>query len=532
MAYNNFQNNGEQRPYYNDTNTSYDRELPRLPSYRHEPGQPIVPQPSSSPFVGPFDDHVHPARDHVYQNPSNTSLGENSTYYGQGGGGRPQDSSNDFRDGIPLRDHTKNPDATDHVYDIEGSPEGKKRGIGFGRFRLGGGGERTAWVVWFLTTVQVAVFIAELVKAAQLTGIPIQIKPQFNPMIGPSPYVLINMGSRYGPCMHDLDVVKAETLPLSWSCPNSTSTDTTLPENRCRLSEVCGFNAYVNHTLVDALAANPSLQLTPEQVQIVNSSPNQWFRFITPMFLHVGVVHICFNMLLQVTIGREMEKTIGHIRFFVVYIAAGIFGFVLGGNFAGTGVSSAGASGALFGVIALTLLDLLYTWSERKSPGKDLGFIVLDIVISFVLGLLPGLDNFAHIGGFLMGLVLGICVLHSPPRLRRTIGDYEPPYQSVNAGRGKSGAIRFVKEPIAFFKGRKVAWWVWWVIRAVALVLVLVLFIVLLNNFYKYEKTCSWCKYLSCLPVNGWCDNQDLEFKSFEISSRAVDSITNLWRKL
>jgi hypothetical protein len=218
------------------------------------------------------------------------------------------------------------------------------------------------------------------------------------------------------------------------------------------------------------------------------------------MFLHVGVIHIAFNMLLQVTLGRDMEKSIGPIRFLLVYLSAGIFGFVLGGNFSASGVSSAGASGSLFGVIALTLLDLLYTWSDRPSPVKDLLFILLDVVISFVLGLLPGLDNFSHIGGFAMGLVLGICILHSPPALRRRIGADDPPYQSVAGGAGgASGVVRFVKAPVGFFKGRKPAWWAWWLLRVAALVLVLVLFIVLLNNFYIYRKTCGWCKYLSCL---------------------------------
>lgn len=56
---------------------------------------------------------------------------------------------------------------------------------------------KTPWVVYVLTIIQIAVFIAELIKNATLTHSPIEIHPQFNPMIGPSPYVLINMGARY-----------------------------------------------------------------------------------------------------------------------------------------------------------------------------------------------------------------------------------------------------------------------------------------------------------------------------------------------
>ncbi len=324
---------------------------------------------------------------------------------------------------------------------------------------------------------------------AQLTKSPIAIKPQFNPMIGPSPYVLINMGARFVPCMRNTPGVQDSERPISWPCPSTTTLDPNSPSQQCALSDLCGFSPVPNPVAGGSPAGSPE--------------PNQWFRFILPIFLHGGIIHIAFNMLLQLTIGREMEMSIGSLRFTLVYFSSGIFGFVLGGNFAAPAIASTGASGSLFGVLALTLLDLLYTWQEHKSPWKELGFIGLDVVISFVLGLLPGLDNFSHIGGFLMGLVLGICLLHSPNALRQRIGD-EPPYAPVSGGSRKAGVVNsgvqdFVKRPVGFFKGRKPLWWVWWLVRAGALIGVSVGFIVLLNNFYRYHNTCGWCKYLSCL---------------------------------
>lgn len=286
------------------------------------------------------------------------------------------------------------------------------------------------------------------------------------------------------PCMHNVVGIQDSTVEISWGCPNTTSNDVAL----CTLSELCGFSGIPNPLY------NGNIKQSPE--------PNQWFRFIVPIFLHAGVIHIGFNMLLQMTLGREMEIAIGPIRFFLVYFCSGIFGFVLGGNFAAAGIASTGASGALFGILALTLLDLLYTWKERISPWKDFAFIALDVVISFVLGLLPGLDNFSHIGGFLMGLVLGICILHSPNALRKRINQDEPPYAPVKHSNGdqpNAGVTGFVKSPVGFFKGRKPAWWAWWLARALSLAAVFIIFILLLNNFYIYRKTCSWCKYLSCI---------------------------------
>jgi len=236
------------------------------------------------------------------------------------------------------------------------------------------------------------------------------------------------------------------------------------------------------------------------------AQPNQWFRFIVPIFLHGGLVHITFNLLLQLTLARDVEKIIGTLRFLIVYFSAGIFGFVFGGNFAPDGISSTGCSGALFGILAIVLLDILYTWRTRQSPVKDLLFLLLDFAIAFVIGLLPTLDNFSHIGGFLMGLVLGVCILRSPEALRERIGLDEPPYSAVDKEAGFRGVA---KDPVGFFKGRKPLWWAWWLLRVGALVAVLIVFIVLVRNFYVYQHTCSWCKYLSCL-VSFYCSSQKM----------------------
>ncbi len=364
---------------------------------------------------------------------------------------------------------------------------------------------RIAWVVYITTLVQITVFIVEIIKNSIVTGSPIMIHPRFNPMIGPSTYVLINMGARFVPCMRTDPQIQGANPPITWPCPNVTSSDLNDPAYDCDLSTLCGFGG------------------------LNNDNPNQWFRFIVPMFLHAGLIHIAFNMLLQLTMGREMEQAIGSIRFAVVYFSSGIFGFVLGGNFAAKAIASTGASGCLFGVLALVLLDLIYHWNERRHPVRDLMWILVDILVSFVLGLLPGLDNFSHIGGFLMGLVGGICLLHSPTVLRQRIGDNkfmayqnvasEPDltatkYSQSNKTAKAADVAAFTKEPVGFFKGRKPLWWAWWLLRASALIGILVGFVVLLNNFYKYHDTCSWCKYLSCLPINDWCELGNLQLQN------------------
>jgi membrane associated rhomboid family serine protease len=63
-----------------------------------------------------------------------------------------------------------------------------------------------------------------------------------------------------------------------------------------------------------------------------DSTPDQWYRFIIPIFYHAGLIHLAFNMFMQVTLGGDMEREIGMMRFIIVYFCSGIFGFVLGGN--------------------------------------------------------------------------------------------------------------------------------------------------------------------------------------------------------
>ncbi|KAF2199744.1 rhomboid-domain-containing protein [Delitschia confertaspora ATCC 74209] len=493
----------------------------------------LPPQPSSHPYVSPI---MSPA-------PSSPFADHNSSYpeyppssrppkqqqQPQGYGYAPYSSSqyqnhqppDPFADqnAIPLQTHAKmDSSPTRYNADPEGrytspfAPEKKRRGRshqqkGWKGYFTG----RITWVVYILTVVQIGVFIGEIIKNAMLTGSPIEIHPSFNPMIGPSPYVLINMGARYPPCMHNVEVItdyvyidnEGRKNKLGLPCPWLTTN--TARDTNCTLSQLCGFGGVPYQ--------EPGTKVTDRRHE-----PNQWWRFIVPMFLHAGLIHIGFNMLLQWTLGRDMEKEIGSIRFALVYFSSGIFGFVLGGNYAAPGISSTGASGSLFGILALTLLDLIYNWSTRRSPVKDLLFLLLDVAIAFVLGLLPGLDNFSHIGGFMMGLVLGICLMHSPPALRERIGTDEPPYTTVDVdstpltpGAPAAAPVapamkKLVSQPVGFFKGRKPFWWVWWLFRAGCLVAVLIGFILLLKNFYVWRNKCSWCHHLTCLPVKDWCD--------------------------
>uniref|UniRef100_A0A060T728 Rhomboid-type serine protease n=1 Tax=Blastobotrys adeninivorans TaxID=409370 RepID=A0A060T728_BLAAD len=351
--------------------------------------------------------------------------------------------------------------------------------------------------VWLMSIIQICVFIAELAKMGEYTGSPIETKPTFNPMIGPSPYVMINMGARFTPCMHAIDGVTDDSSIL-FPCPNSTDVDT----NVCSLSQLCGMGGIKEGT-----------------------EPHQWWRFITPIFLHAGFIHIGFNLLLQLKLGADLERDIGIPRFFLVYFASGISGFVLGGNFTPDGIASTGASGSLFGVIALDLLDLLFNWQLYEHPVRALLLHIAEIIISFVIGLLPGLDNFSHIGGFAMGLLVGTAILRSPLIIRGKLVEVTTPdgaskrvslIQSRTTGQRTKLQVEPIhwKSPHKMFVGRSKGWYGWLCVRIAAIVLAIVYFVTLIKNFENGGGNCSWCKYLSCLPVHGWCDQGEITTSS------------------
>lgn len=302
------------------------------------------------------------------------------------------------------------------------------------------------WFCWIISAVQVVVFLIQCGHAWKLTGSPIQLKPSFNIMIGPSVYNSINMGARYPYCMKFVSNVT--DVVTGWPCPNTTSTAQLAA---CTLSELCGNGAQAN-------------------VQ-----PDQWWRFIVPIFLHAGLLHIAFNLMVQLRQGTQVEMDIGAHIFVPIYFAAGVGGYLFGGNFAGTGIASTGASGSIFSIISLSLLEHLYHWKQIVNPIRGLVLLLLDIVISLGLGLLPGVDNFSHIGGFLIGLLLGVALIHSPDSLRRK----KTPYERVSAMRMQEFGEQAVhdttnsmkRDKLNFFQDRSPWWWAFCLLRAICLTL-------------------------------------------------------------
>jgi rhomboid protease GluP len=142
----------------------------------------------------------------------------------------------------------------------------------------------------------------------------------------------------------------------------------------------------------------------------------QWWRLVTAIFLHAGLLHIGLNLWVLVDLGPEVESLFGSAKFTVMYLVTGVMGFLLSFWWQPFGISI-GASGALMGLIGI----LIGASFHHGSLGKDYRRMLWRWVIYILIfGLLPffAIDNAAHIGGLATGLVLGYFVPQGEPATR------------------------------------------------------------------------------------------------------------------
>lgn len=140
----------------------------------------------------------------------------------------------------------------------------------------------------------------------------------------------------------------------------------------------------------------------------------QWWRLITPVFLHIGLMHIVVNSITIYYIGTQIEMIFGHWRFLMIYFLSGITGNIASFVFL-PNTLSAGASTAIFGLFgAFLMLGESYRNNAyiRLLSRQFLLFVVLNLVFDLFS---PGIDIYGHIGGLLGGFLLAYLV--GVPRL-------------------------------------------------------------------------------------------------------------------
>jgi rhomboid protease GluP len=175
---------------------------------------------------------------------------------------------------------------------------------------------------------------------------------------------------------------------------------------------------------------------TPNGVQLAwgaNFGPatqdGQWWRLFTAMFIHFGVIHLALNMWALWDVGRLVEQLYGRWRFALLYLGSGVVGNLVSLVMQGNQAVSGGASGAVFSLYGALLVFL---WRERRQVDRGefrwlFGGALAFSALMLILGqLVQGIDNSAHAGGLVAGMLLGALLAvpwtpHSPPVLRANV---------------------------------------------------------------------------------------------------------------
>lgn len=154
-------------------------------------------------------------------------------------------------------------------------------------------------------------------------------------------------------------------------------------------------------------------RFTQDGVELTGVADGAWWRLATAAFLHGGVLHLAFNMYALYLFGPYVERALGTWRFVVAYLTMAVFSSVVVYVLSPAGTPTVGASGAIFGLFALTLVLQLRAQVDVR------GLLIL-LGINAVLSLRANISWQGHLGGFLAGLVLGAAVAYSPKKYRQT----------------------------------------------------------------------------------------------------------------
>jgi membrane associated rhomboid family serine protease len=138
----------------------------------------------------------------------------------------------------------------------------------------------------------------------------------------------------------------------------------------------------------------------------------EWWRLVASGFLHFGPIHLAANMISLWVIGRDMERLFGKARFTAIYLVSLLGGGVSVYLFDGSNQVTAGASGAIYGLLGGVLVAVLRL---RLNPMPAIAMIVLNLIITVSI---PNISLLGHLGGLVTGAVVTAAIIYAPAKSR------------------------------------------------------------------------------------------------------------------
>jgi membrane associated rhomboid family serine protease len=152
------------------------------------------------------------------------------------------------------------------------------------------------------------------------------------------------------------------------------------------------------------------LELVPIRVAV----QDEYWRLLGAAFLHIGPLHLIVNMLALAVVGPSLERVFGAWRYLSVYLLAALGGSVAVYLFNSPYGAVAGASGAIYGLFAATLVVL-------RNLGLDARYMLLAIGLNFAVSFAPGISLLGHLGGFLVGGLAALSLVYAPKAHRTPV---------------------------------------------------------------------------------------------------------------
>jgi rhomboid protease GluP len=137
------------------------------------------------------------------------------------------------------------------------------------------------------------------------------------------------------------------------------------------------------------------------------TTDGQWWRLLTSVFVHAGLIHLVNNMLALFFIGPFLESSIGSKKFMIIYLLTGLIASISSLIFHDSTIS-VGASGAIFGMYGLTASLMFLKYLDKNLTAMLWVSVAIFIGLNIIMGLNGGIDMTAHLGGLFSGFLIGM----------------------------------------------------------------------------------------------------------------------------
>ncbi|PAV79790.1 hypothetical protein WR25_11065 isoform B [Diploscapter pachys] len=235
--------------------------------------------------------------------------------------------------------------------------------------------------------------------------------------------------------------------------------------------------------------------------------PNQLYRLFISLFVHAGLLHLAITVLVQLWLMRDLEALIGWKRMALLYFVSGIGGNLASAIFVPFN-PEVGPSGSQLGILAALLVDVYHHRSFIAEPWKAIGWLLLVVFLLFLAGLIPWVDNWAHLFGFIFGLLITIVTF---PYL-----DFNPEEKTPTEKSNENEEREIEREEAS----RRILKGLWRRRLAVTVSFVLMTSLLgILGYFFIWnvDMNCPFCEYFNCINIkritgsDHFCDNSGQE---------------------